>query len=51
MEATTNYSQEEMTRVDIRRFVKEGLQDAYDNKLLDFESTFNELEERYSANE
>ncbi len=51
MEATINYSQEEITRMEIRGFVKDGLQDAYNNKLLDFDSTFNELEERYSANE
>ena len=51
MEAIVNYSQEEVTRMEIRGFVNEGLQDMYNNKLLDFDSTFDELEERYSANE
>lgn len=51
MEATINYSQEEVTRMEIRRFVNEGLQDVYQNKLLDFDATFDELEERYVANE
>ena len=51
MDVTINYSQEELTRMEIRNFVKEGLQDVYQNKLLDFDSTFDELEERYSANE
>lgn len=51
MEATINYSQEEVTRMEIRSFVNEGLQDVYLNKLLDFDETFDELEERYNANE
>lgn len=51
MDVTINYSQEELTRMEIRSFVNEGLQDVYQNKLLDFDSTFDELEERYSANE
>ena len=51
MEATINYSQEEVTRMEIRSFVNEGLQDVYQNKLLDFDTVFDELEERYSANE
>ena len=49
MEATVNYSQEELARMEIRKFVNEGLQDVYHNKLLDFDTTFNELEERYST--
>ena len=51
MEAIVNYSQEELAKMEIRRFVNEGLQDVYHNKLLDFDTTFNELEERYGANE
>ena len=51
MDVTINYSQEELTRMEIRNFVNEGLQDMYQNNLLDFDSTFDELEERYSANE
>lgn len=51
MKATINYSQEEIARLEIRSFVQEGLQDVYNNKLLDFETTFDELEERYGGNE
>lgn len=51
MEATINYSQEEVARMEIRKFINEGLQNVYDNKLLDFDTTFDELEERYNANE
>lgn len=51
MEALINYSQEEIVQMEIRNFVNEGLQDVYHNKLLDFDSTFDELEERYGANE
>ena len=51
MEATINYSQEEVVRMEIRKFVNEGLQDVHDNKLLDFDATFDELEERYNAND
>lgn len=51
MDVTINYSQEELTRMEIRSFVSEGLQDVYNSRLLDFDSTFDELEARYSANE
>ena len=51
METTINYSQEDVTRVEIRNFVHDGLQDVYHNQLLDFDSTFDELQKRYSANE
>lgn len=50
IEAIRNYPQEE-TKMEIRYFVQEGLQDMYHNKLLDFDSVFDELQERYSANE
>ena len=39
MEATINYSQEDVVRMEIRGFVNEGLQDVYTNKLLDFDDT------------
>lgn len=42
------YSKEEQVRKEICRFIGEGLQDVYNDNLLDFESTFDELEERYS---
>lgn len=50
MEAIINYSHDEITRMEIRNFVNEGLQDACKNRLLDFDETFDKLEERYSAN-
>ena len=51
MEAAMNISQESNTVAEIRSFVNEGLQDVYHNRLLDFDSVFDELEERYTANE
>lgn len=51
MEATINYSREEVARMEIRKFINEGLQNVYGNKLMDFDTTFDELEERYNANE
>ena len=50
MEAISNYSQEEIIKTEIRNFVEEGLQDVVRGKLLDFDTTFDELEKRYSAN-
>lgn len=44
-------SQEKIIQKEIRSFVNEGLQDVYQSNLLDFDTTFDELEERYSANE
>lgn len=40
MEATTHYSQEVVARMEVRGFVNEGLQDVYNNKLLDFDIVF-----------
>jgi len=51
MEATINYSQETNAMLEIRQFVNEGLQDVAQNKILDFDETFRELEGRYNANE
>ena len=50
MEATIEYSKEELARVELRKFLDEGLQDVSNNQLLDFNETFDELEKRYSAN-
>ena len=50
METAINYCQEEVARMEVSSFVNEGLQDMYDNNLLDFDATFDELEERYIAN-
>ncbi len=51
MESTVHYFQGESAKREIRNFVNEGLQDVYNNKVLDFDAVFDELEERYSANE
>lgn len=50
METTMNYSQKELTKTEIRNFINEGLQDVYNDELLDFDSVFDELEKRYTAN-
>ena len=34
---------------DFNRFMQEGLQDVYDNNLLDFDSVFDELERMYDT--
>lgn len=47
MEATMNYTQEELATMQIRRFVNAGLHEMHNDKLLDFDTTFDELEERY----
>lgn len=38
MEETINYSPLEITKMEIRSFVSEGLLDVYNNNLLDFKS-------------
>lgn len=50
MEATIEYSKEELARVELRKFLDEGLHDVLNDQLLDFDETFDELEKRYSAN-
>lgn len=50
MEATIQYSKEELARVELKKFLDEGLQDVSRGQLLDFDETFDELEKRYSAN-
>lgn len=51
METAIHYSQKELVKMEIRDFLNEGLQDIRTNKLLDFDTTFDELEERYHVNE
>lgn len=51
MEAAIRHSQKEISQTEIRNFINEGLQDVYHNRLLDFDTVFDELEERYHANE
>lgn len=48
MEARIDYTSEELARMEIRQFVNQGLEDICDNALLDFDSTFDEIERRYS---
>jgi hypothetical protein len=50
MEAIIKYSEEELARIELRKFLDEGLQDVSRNQLLDFDETFDELEKRYSDN-
>lgn len=50
MEAMINCSQEELAKRQLQEFIYEGLQDVYNNELLDFDSVFDELEKRYDAN-
>lgn len=50
MDSIFIYSQEELAKTEVRNYIYEGLQDVYNNRLLDFDSTFDELEERYKAN-
>ncbi len=51
MEATIMYSSEEIAKAEIREYINEGLNDVSNNRLLDFDATFDELEARYHANE
>ncbi|MDE6891870.1 MAG: hypothetical protein K2P50_08755 [Lachnospiraceae bacterium] len=45
------YSPEEIAKTEIRSFVNDGLQDVSNNRLLDFDTVFDELEERYGVDE
>lgn len=51
MEAAIIYPQDEISKTEIHSFVREGLQDVSQNRLLDFDTVFDELEVRYHANE
>lgn len=51
MEAAVSYSKEELARVELRKFVEEGLQDVFAGKVQDFDTVFDELEKRYSADD
>ncbi len=41
------FTPEEITRMEIRNFVNEGLKDVQENNLFDFDEVFDELERRY----
>lgn len=51
MKTILNYSQEDTAKMEIREFVNDGLEDMYHNRLVDFDRAFDELEEKYHANE
>ncbi len=51
LEAKKIGSHEELERMQICNFVKEGLQDVYNNRLIEFDTAFDELEARYHADE
>ncbi|MBQ8823075.1 MAG: hypothetical protein IJZ82_10555 [Lachnospiraceae bacterium] len=51
MEAKMTYSSADYARLELRQFVQDGLQDALSKPLLDFDTTFDELEERFGAND
>ena len=50
-EYLVNYLKEEATQMELCSFIREGLQDIYYNRLLDSDTVFNQLEERYHTNE
>ena len=41
------YSEEELTRMEIREFIAEGLKDIKNNDLYEMDEVFDELESRY----
>jgi hypothetical protein len=43
----TSLTPEEIARIEIRKFIAEGLQDKKNNNLYDLDEVFNELEQRY----
>ena len=49
MKISVNYLPAEATEKELHSFITEGLKDVYQNNLLDFDSVFDALEERYRA--
>ncbi len=49
MKAAIDYSQKSVAEKEFISFINEGLKDAYNNSLLDFDTVFDELEERYKV--
>ena len=49
MEAAKIYSEYEVSCMEIRGFLEEGLEDIKNGNILDFQSVFDELEESYDA--
>ena len=44
-----NLNPEDIARVQIRKFIAEGIQDKKHDNLYDLEEVFNELEQRYDS--
>lgn len=51
MEAKVSYLSADYPQSELQHFILEGLQDLSNNNLLDFDTTFDELEERFGAND
>lgn len=51
MEAGVKHFTEDVAGSEIREFVTEGLQNVYDDELLEFDAVLDELERRYAMNE
>lgn len=49
MEAAKKYSEYEVSCMEIRSFLEDGLEDVKNGNLLDFQSVFDELEKSYDA--
>lgn len=47
VDTTVRYTDGEMTRMEIRNFINEGLDGVQNGDLYDFDEVFDELEERY----
>ena len=41
---------DDMTKEEFWEFIEEGLEDYHAGRIMDFDTAFNELEKRYSAN-
>lgn len=48
MKTVLEYTEEDVTRMEIRQFVNEGLKDAYEGNLTDVDKVFDKLEKRYA---
>lgn len=48
METVLEYTEEDVTRMEIRQFVNEGLKDVYEGNLIDVDEAFDKLGKRYA---
>lgn len=44
MKTVLEYTEEDVTRMEIRQFVNEGLKDVYEGNLIDVDEAFDKLE-------